>query len=332
MRYSRIAGTGSYVPDRVVTNDELAKLMDTSDEWIRERSGIRERRFAAEDQSTADLALFAARNAMDAAGWEPGDLDFIVFATISPDYYFPGNGVLLQAALDTPQIGALDVRNQCTGFVYALAAADGFVRMGLYNKVLVVGAEIQSAGLDLTTKGRDTAVLFGDGAGAVCLEAVEDETGGRILDHHLHSDGNHADDLAILAPSSRCRPFVTSKMIEEGKTSPQMNGREVYRHAVLRFPQVIKAILEANGYSADDVDMVVPHQANLRIIEAVRKRLGLPEEKVYTNVQRFGNTTAASIPLALDEAVRAERIRRGDLVCLAAFGSGFTWGASLVRF
>jgi len=331
MPYSRIAGTGRYLPERVVTNHDLEALMDTSDEWIRDRSGISERRFAAEGQGSADLGTAAARAALENAGWSPADLQFIIFATLSPDMYFPGDGVLLQRGLGLEGIGALDVRNQCTGFIYALSAADAYIRMGMYERILVVGSEVQSTGLSLTDAGRDTAVLFGDGAGAVCLEATDDEKGSRLIAHRLHADGQYADALCMRAPSAAANPWISKEMIDQGLTVPHMKGREVFRYAVTRFPEVIREVLEVEGLVPDDVAMVIPHQANLRITEAIRKRLELPPEKVYSNIQYFGNTTAASIPIALDELVEEGRVRKGDLLCLAAFGSGFTWGATLLR-
>jgi 3-oxoacyl-[acyl-carrier-protein] synthase-3 len=331
-RYTRIAGVGHYVPERVVTNHDLEQLMDTSDAWIQERSGIRQRRFAADDQSCSDLGTAAARRALEHAKWEPADVDFVIFATLSPDYYFPGNGVLLQRKLGLGTGGALDVRTQCTGFVYGLCVADGLIRMGVASRVLLVGAELHSAGLRLDTAGRDTAVLFGDGAGAVCLEPTDGADGSRLLHHRLHADGTYAEGLCMLGPGSAHRPWISDQMIQEGKVYPTMNGREVFKHAVTRFPEVIHEVLALEGVSASDVDLVIPHQANERITEAVRKRLGLPEERVYSNIGRYGNTTAASIPIALSESVANGTVKRGSLVCLAAFGSGFTWGACLLRY
>ncbi|NNF05581.1 MAG: ketoacyl-ACP synthase III [Candidatus Eisenbacteria bacterium] len=332
MRYTRIAGVGHYVPERVVSNHELEKHMETSDEWIVERSGIRERRFAADTETSTDLGLAAAKAALDNAGWKPEDVQFIVYATLSPDMFFPGNGVLLQRDLGIEGVGALDVRNQCSGFIYGLATADGFIRMGMYDRVLLVGAELHSSGLVMTTEGRDTAVLFGDGGGAVCLEVTDDPDGGRLLAHNLHADGRYAEDLAMLAPSAAKRPWFSASMIDEGLTTTKMNGREVFRHAVTRFPQAINEVLEQEGVQASDIDLLIPHQANLRIIDAVKKKMGLSDDKVFANLQKYGNTTAASIPLAFSEAVAEGRAKRGDLICMAAFGSGFTWGASLFRF
>lgn len=331
-RHTRIAGLGHYVPPQVVTNHDLEQLMDTSDAWIQERSGIKERRHAAEGVTCTDLAVEAARAAMDDAGWKPGDVQFVVFATLSPDLYFPGNGVLLQHKLGLGEVGALDVRNQCTGFVYGLSAADGYIRMGTFDRILLVGAELHSAGLQFNTGGRDTAVLFGDGAGAVCLEATDGKDGSFVIGHKLHSNGEFAEVLCIKKPGAANRPWITKEMIDEGTVNPYMNGREVFRHAITKFPAVILEVLEAHDVRPDQLALVVPHQANLRITEAVRKRLELPDEQVYSNIQRYGNTTAASIPIALSEAVTEGKVKRGDLVCLASFGSGFTWAASLLRY
>jgi 3-oxoacyl-[acyl-carrier-protein] synthase-3 len=332
MRRTRIAGVGHHVPERVVTNRDLESLMETSDEWIQERTGIRERRFVEPGTGSAALGVEAAKRAIADAGWKADDVQFIVFATLSPDLYFPGNGVLLQAALDLRDIGAIDIRNQCTGFVYGLSVGDALVRMGMYDRVLLVGAEVHSVVLRMNTEGRDTAVLFGDGAGAVCLEVTDGADGGAILGHRLHADGRYANELTIQRPGSAAHPWLTPEMIDEGLTSPHMNGREVFKNAVTRFPEVIGEVLADEGMSADDVDLVIPHQANERITEAVRKRLGLSADRVYSNIAKYGNTTAASIPIALSEAVGEGKVQRGSVVCLAAFGSGFTWGASLLRY
>ena len=332
MRLTRIAGIGHYVPERVVTNHELETMMDTSDEWIRERTGIRERRFAGPGQGSTDMGIEAAKSALERAGWEPADVQFVIFATLSPDMFFPGDGVLLQRALGLGTAGAMDVRNQCTGFLYALSAADAYVRMGMYDRVLVVGGECHSSGLLMDDKGRDMAVLFGDGGGAACLEVTDGEDGSFLIWHHLHSDGRFAEELCIRKPGAINRPWITKEMIEDRSSAPYMNGREVFRHAITRFPEVINEALAKQGLTADQVDFVIPHQANLRITEAVRKRLGLPDEKVVSNIERYGNTTAASIPIALSELVESGTVQRGDLLCLAAFGSGFTWAASLLRY
>jgi 3-oxoacyl-[acyl-carrier-protein] synthase-3 len=331
-RRTRIAGTGHYVPDRVVTNHELEEMMNTSDEWIRERTGIRERRFTDSETTCTDLGVAAARLALEDAGWSEKDVQFIIFATLSPDMYFPGNGVLLQGKLGLPGVGALDVRNQCTGFLYALSAADAFIRVGMYDRVLVVGSERHSTGLRMDDRGRDTAVLFGDGAGAVCLAGTDGADGSFIMSHHLHADGRYANELCIRSPGSATRPWLTKEMVDDGSSHPYMNGREVFRNAVIRFREVIVEALESQGYTTEHVDAVIPHQANQRITDAVTKRLGLPPEKVISNIERYGNTTAASIPIALSETVKAGTIRRGSLVCLAAFGSGFTWASTLLRY
>ncbi len=327
---ARIAGLGHHLPPRVVTNDDLAQLMDTSDDWIRERTGIRERRFVDDGTSCTDLAEAASRKALENAGWEPDDVEFILFATLSPDLFFPGNGARLQHQLGLGPIGALDLRTQCTGFVYALSVADALIRAGQYRRILVVGAEVQSRGLRMDDDGRDTAVLFGDGAGAACVEASDDERG--FLAHSLHSDGANALDLCVRKPGSLQVPFVSAEDIAAGDTAPHMNGREVFRNAVRRFPEAIQEVLTATGTPASELKLLVPHQANARITEAVRRRMELPEEKVASNIERYGNTTAASIPIALSEAVEEGRVERGDLVCLAAFGAGFTWGATLLRY
>lgn len=327
---SRITGVGFHVPERVVTNDDLAKLMDTSDAWIVERTGIRERRFVEPGVGSTELAEAAARRALADAGRRVEDVDFIVFATITRDYMFPGCGALLQQRLGLPTIGALDVHNACSGFVYGLAVADSFVRTGAYRCVLLIGAEVQSTGLDLTTRGRDMAVLFGDGAGAVVVEPEEGDHG--VLSWSLHAEGEYARELWAEAPSSLVAGRVTPEMLAEGREFPRMNGRQVFKHATTRFPEVIRETLAKAGCTIDQVALVVPHQANQRISDAVAERLGVPREKVYQNIQRYGNTTAASIPIALAEAKAEGRIKDGDLVMLAAFGAGFAWGAALVRW
>jgi len=332
MRLTRIAGVGHYVPDRIVTNHELETMMDTSDEWIRERTGICERRFAGPGQGSTAMGVEAARAALEDAGWEHSDVQFVIFATLSPDMFFPGDGVLLQQALGLGTAGAMDVRNQCTGFLYALSAADAYVRMGMYDRVLVVGGECQSSGLLLDDEGRDMAVLFGDGGGAVCLEATDGDDGSFLIWHELHSDGRFAEELCIRKPGAINRPWIAKEMIDDRSSAPYMNGREVFRHAITRFPEVINDLLAGQGFTADQVDFVIPHQANLRITEAVRKRLRLPDEKVVSNIEKYGNTTAASIPIALSELVASGKVARGSLLCLAAFGSGFTWAASLLRY
>ena len=334
MRRSIVKGVGRYLPDRVVTNFDLEKMMDTSDQWIRERTGIVERRFAdiEKGETTSYMGAQAAKKAIEMAGLTPQDIDFIIFATLSPDYFFPGAGCPLQVHLDIPGIGAMDIRNQCTGFVYAFATADQFIKSGMYNNVLVVGAEVHSSGLNLSTAGRDVAVLFGDGAGAVVLSAHEADDGRGVLTSHLHADGNYAKMLWVESPGSATRPFITHEMIDEGKIYPYMNGRYVFKHAVTRFPEVIMEALNAANAKVEDIDLIIPHQANQRITEAMRMKLGLPEEKVVSNIHKYGNTTAASIPIAMSEALEEGRIKEGNLVCIASFGSGFTWASSLMRW
>lgn len=306
--------------------------MDTSDEWIRERTGIVERRYFQEGvDTTANMGANAARKAIQMAGLEPTDIDMIVFATLSPDYVFPGSGVLLQRELGLKEIPALDVRNQCSGFIYALSVADQFIKTGMYNNVLVVGSEIHSSGLDFSTRGRGVSVIFGDGAGAAVLVPSESNDRG-ILSTHLHADGEFAEELAVLDPGSNKKERLTHDMIDSGSIYPYMNGNMVFKHAVTRFPEVIEEALNKNGYRPEDINLLVPHQANLRITSYIQQKMGLPADKVMSNIQKYGNTTAASVPIALSEAYEEGRIKEGDLVCLAAFGSGFTWASALIRW
>lgn len=330
MRGARILGTGRALPPRVVTNEDLARLMDTSDEWIVQRTGIRERRHVDPGTGAAALGIEASRAAIAKAGIDPGDIDFIVFATVSPDYFFPGSGVFVQERLGLPPIGALDVRTQCTGFIYGLSVAEAYVKGGFFDHVLVIGSEVQSTGLDMSTAGRDVSVIFGDGAGAVVVGPAEPGDG--ILSSHLHAEGKYAKELMAEAPASIEHPRLSHEMLDAGRQFTKMNGRYVFTHAVRRFPEVIREALAANGMSIGDLSIVIPHQANLRITQAVAGALGVPAEKVFSNVEKYGNTTAASIPIALDECVEQGKIRKGDLVCLAAFGSGFTWASTLIRW
>ncbi|MGD2070065.1 MAG: beta-ketoacyl-ACP synthase III [Gemmatimonadota bacterium] len=331
MPKTAIEGTGFYVPDRVVTNEELTRWMDTSDEWIRERTGIEERHWVPEGMTGAEMARRASLMALEDAAVEPAEVDAIVLGTLSPDHFFPGTGVFLQRDLGLEGIPALDVRAQCSGFVYGLSVADAWIRAGQYRTILLVGVEIQSTGLDRSTRGRDMAVLFGDGAGAVLLRATEDDGRG-ILSTHLHADGSHAEVLWADASSSARHPRISVEDLDAGRQYPTMRGREVFKHAVSRMPEVVMEALEANGLDADDLDLLIPHQANLRISQVVQRRLGLPDEKIYNNIQRYGNTTAATIPIAMAEAVREGRLGRGDILGLVAFGSGFTWGSALIRW
>jgi 3-oxoacyl-[acyl-carrier-protein] synthase-3 len=330
MSASRITGIGFHVPERVVTNHDLEKLMETSHAWIVERTGIRERHFVEPGTGSAALGLEAAHRALEDAGRVAADVDFIVSATTTPDYMFPHNGPLLQEGLGIAPVGSLNVSNACSGFLYALSVADAFVKQGSHRCVLVVGAEVQSTALDLSTAGRDMAVLFGDGAGAVVVEPCEDSRG--FLSFSLHSEGAFARELWGEAPSARLPERITHAMLDEGRHYPRMNGRQVFKHATTRFPEAILESLEKAGRSLDEVALVVPHQANRRIGDAVAERLGLPPAKVFQNIERYGNTTAASIPIALTEARDAGLVKPGDLVVLAAFGAGFAWGACTLRW
>jgi 3-oxoacyl-[acyl-carrier-protein] synthase-3 len=325
--------TGICVPDRVVTNDELSQVMDTSDEWIRTRTGIQQRRWVPADgsQLTSDLGAGAARMALERAGLQATDLDAIIFATLSPEYMFPGSGVLLQQKLSVPGIPCLDVRNQCSGFLYGLSIADAWIRAGQYRRVLLVGAEVHSAGLDVTTRGRDLAVLFGDGAGAAVLGATEADGRG-VLSTHIYADGSQAKLLWCDLGGCAHNPRFTPELLEAGLQFPIMQGREVFRNATTRMPEAVRTALQVNGLTTDDIKVFIPHQANLRIAEMCQKQLGLRDDQVFNNIQRYGNTTAASIPLAMHEALEAGRFGRGDLVMIAAFGSGFTWGSAAIRW
>lgn len=348
MHQSKIAGIGYYVPKNVYTNADLSRFMDTNDEWIQERTGIKERRFAdRNEETTTTMGIEAAKIAIERAGITAKDVDFIVFATLSPDYYFPGCGVLLQREMGMGEIGALDIRNQCSGFVYALSVADQFVKTGMYKNVLVVGSEKHSFAMDFETRSRNVSVIFGDGAGAVILQPT-DEKGKGILSTHLHSDGADAEILAMYYPGSHANKwmkdkpafpdqelgglFMTPEILESGAALPYMDGPAVFKKAVVKFPEVIKEALAANNLTEKDIDMLVPHQANLRISQYVQNLLGLSDDQVFNNIQKYGNTTAASVPIALCEAWEAGKIKDGDLVCLAAFGSGFTWASALIRW
>jgi 3-oxoacyl-[acyl-carrier-protein] synthase III len=327
-----ITGTGHYVPPRIVTNHDLEKLMDTSDAWIRERSGIVERHHVDPGVGTSDLAVEAARRAIADAAIDPASIDFIVAATLSPDHYFPGIGVLVQAKLGLGTIGALDVRNQCSGFIYALSVADQYIKAGTYKRILLVAAEVQSTNLDFSDKGRDMSVLFGDGAGAVILEPGSADDGRGILSTHLFADGNFVSQLWMEKPCPKDSPTFQKSFFDEGRFFPRMDGRNVFVNACQRMPEAVRAGLEQNGLVIEDIDALIPHQANDRISAMVAKGLKIPVEKVVRNIDRFGNTTAASIPIALDEAVKAGRIRRGHLVALTAFGSGYTWASAFIRW
>jgi 3-oxoacyl-[acyl-carrier-protein] synthase-3 len=329
---ARILGTGFYVPPRVVTNDDLAAMFDTSDEWIQQRSGIKERRFSGPEDTPAAMGAKAALAAVQDAGMAMEDIDMIIAATLSPDHDFPGSACFIQERLGLGGIAALDIRNQCTGLLYSLTVADALIRAGQQRNILVIGTEVHSTGIDLTTEGRDVAVLFGDGAAALVLGPTDDPSVG-LLGHCLHADGRGARELWIPAPGSSYFPHrAPTSMYETKSVYPQMNGRAVFKHAVTKLPKVMMEVLEKTGYGLDDIDVLVPHQANLRINEAVAKQLDIPPEKVVHNIMSYGNTTAASIGIAMHEARADGRIQPGSLVLLAAFGSGFTWASSLVRF
>jgi len=335
MYSSKITGLGSYVPDRIVTNDELSTMMDTNDEWIQERTGIKERRWIEEgsNETSATMGAKAAKIAIERAGLTKDDIDFIIFATLSPDMYFPGCGVQIQDILEMPTVGALDVRNQCSGFVYSMSIADQFIKTGMYKNVLVIGSEYHSGGLDLTTRGRGVSVIFGDGAGAAVLSRSEDTSKG-VLSTHLHSEGKHAKELTVEGPSiSHWVPEILEAN-DPNDTSyyPYMNGTFVFKHAVVRFSQAIIEGLETNNLKASDIGMLIPHQANLRISQFVQKKFGLSDDQIFNNIQKYGNTTAASIPIALTEAWEKGKIKDNDVVVLAAFGSGFTWGSVIIKW
>jgi 3-oxoacyl-[acyl-carrier-protein] synthase-3 len=349
MKRSRIAGIGKYLPARQITNDDLAKVMDTSDAWVRERTGIVERRYATRfEDTTTTMGVAAAIIAMEKAGLESKDIDFIIFATLTPDYYFPGCGVLAQRLLGMKEIGALDIRNQCSGFIYAISVADQFIRTGMYKNILVIASETHSYALDFSTRGRNVSVIFGDGAGAVVLQATENENEG-ILSTHLHSDGQDAELLSMASPGFHAgkfwpekKPstpgtayggmFITQELLDKEDFFHNMDGQAVFKKAIVKFPEVIMESLAANDLSLKDLNMLIPHQANLRISQFIQHKLGLSDAQVFNNIQRYGNTTAASVPIALCEALEEGLIKKGDLVCLAAFGSGFTWGSALIRW
>lgn len=350
MPRTKIAGIGMYVPRNVVTNDDLTRVMDTSDAWIQERTGIKERHYANPgEETTTTMGVAAATIALERAGITAQDIDFIIFATLSPDYYFPGCGVLLQRQMGMREIGALDIRNQCSGFIYALSIADQFIKTGMYRNILVVGSEIHSYALDFSTRGRNISVIFGDGAGAVVLQPTDKEGQG-ILSTHLHSNGSEAELLSMVNPGFHAgkhdtakapvpngqQPygglFITNDLLAKEDIFPYMDGQAVFKKAVVKFPEVIMEALNTNGLATGDINMLITHQANLRISQFIQQKMGLSDDQVYNNIQQYGNTTAASIPIALCEAWQLGKIKEGDLVCLAAFGSGFTWASALLRW
>ncbi len=349
MSTSKIAGIGCYLPQNKVTNNDLKQYMDTSDEWIQERTGIRERRYAHRTkETTTTMAVEASKIAIERAGITAQDIDFIVFATLSPDYYFPGCGVLVQRAMQMKEIGALDIRNQCSGFVYALSVADQFIKTGMYKNILVIGSEKHSFGLDFSTRGRNVSVIFGDGAGAVVLQATEKEGQG-IISTHLHSDGQSAELLAMYNPGTHANHwvkdavadysdapigdmFMSKEMMDKAQNFPFMDGPAVFKKAIIKFPEVVMEALTKNGLSTTDINLLIPHQANLRISQFIQQKLGLRDDQVFNNIQQYGNTTAASIPIALCQAWEEGKVKEGYLVCMAAFGSGFTWASALIRW
>jgi len=332
---SKIIGLGKYLPENVVTNSDLEKIMDTSDSWIQERTGIKERRhiLKGDGNSTSVMGVKAARVAIERAGLVPNDIDFILFATLSPDYYFPGSGVLVQEALEIPNCPAMDIRMQCSGFIYAVATADQFIKTGMYQNVLVIGSEYHSGGLDMTTRGRNISVIFGDGAGAVVMSCTTDNEKG-ILSSHLYSQGKHAKELSLIGPNTgRWVPEIMD-INDPNDISyyPYMNGQFVFKNAVVRFAEVIQEGLEKTAWTADQINLLIPHQANLRIAQFVQKKFRLEDDQVFNNIQRYGNTTAASIPIALTEAWEEGKVVEGSKVVLAAFGSGFTWGSVMIQW
>ena len=333
MLNSKISGVGIYVPDNVIRNNDLESMMNTSDEWIQERTGIKERRWVNNEKlTTSQMGTYASENAIEDAGISKDDIDFIIFATLSPDYFFPGSGVLLQRNLGIREVGALDVRNQCSGFIYALSIADQYIKSGMYKNILIVGSEVHSGGLDKSPRGRAVSVIFGDGAGAVVLSADNSDSG--ILSTHLHSEGKYAEELAVIKPATS---FWIDKIIKDENEdgtgyAPYMNGNFVFKNAVVRFEQVIFEALKHSKLKPDDISLLIPHQANLRISQFIQKRLGLSDDQVFNNIMKYGNTTAASIPIALKEAINEGKLKPGDILCLAAFGSGFTWASALIRW
>jgi 3-oxoacyl-[acyl-carrier-protein] synthase-3 len=336
MQRSRIIGVGSYAPPQVVTNDDLCEMMNTSDEWIRQRTGIEQRFWADESTSTSDLALEAANRALENAGIDKSTLDLIIFATLSPDHSFPGSACFLQAKLQLPGVAALDIRQQCTGFIYGMSIADQFIRSGMYGRVLVVGAELHSKGLDKTPEGRDLGVLFGDGAGAVVMERCEVNDPAKdshVLSSHLHADGRYAETLWAKTPGmANGAHWIDEGMIERGEHFPKMDGRRVYISAVKLMPEAILEALETNSLKVADVDLFLFHQANLRINEAIAHSLEVEPHRVFNTIQKYANTTAATLPIGMDEAVKAGVLKKGMLVACSAFGSGFTWGSVLLRW
>jgi 3-oxoacyl-[acyl-carrier-protein] synthase-3 len=333
MKQTVIRGTGRYLPPRVVTNDDMTQWMDTSDEWIRQRTGIEQRHWVPEEGGvgSSDLGLEASRIAMERAGWQPEDIDLIIFATLSPDIFFPGPGCLIQHKLGLDATPALDIRQQCTGFLYGITTADAYIRSNLANRILLVGAEVHSTGLDISTRGRDVAVIFGDGAGAVCLEGVESDEPVGVLASALHANGAFAESLSTELGASRNNPRMTKEGLDEGRHYPKMDGKTIFKLAVQKLPEVTGEALAKAGLALEDIDLFIPHQANLRINQFFQQSMKLPEEKVFHNIQRYGNTTAGSIPIALDEALEMGVIGNGSNVMFLGLGAGVTWGAVISK-
>ncbi len=331
MYSTKIAGVGKYVPERIVTNKELATMVDTSDEWITERTGIKQRHwFEPGKDTTSNMGVKAARKAMENANVTKDDIDFIVFATLSPDYIFPGCGVLAQKELGMDTIGALDIRNQCSGFIYGLSVADQFIKTGMYKNILLICSEVQSNTFDLSDEGRSMAVIFGDGAGALVLQRSEDDS--KIINTKMHSQGEYAEELILAEPSTNHSKRIKDDILTDNGIWPYMNGRNVFRNAVVRMTEVINESLTAANMTKKELDLVIPHQANLRISQAVQKKFELEDDKIFNNIQNYGNTTAASIPIALCDALEQGKIKKGDVLCFCAFGSGFTWGSALIKW
>ena len=334
MRKTIIRSTGRYLPERLITNEKLTQWMDTSDEWIQQRTGIEQRYWIPEEGNVgaSDLGYEASKIALEKAGWRPEDIDLIIFATLSPDIFFPGSGCLLQHKLGLQTTPALDIRQQCTGFIYGLSTADAYIRSGLANKILLVGSEVHSTGLDISSRGRDVTVIFGDGAGAACVEGVDSEDNIGVLATALHAQGELAQALWVDAPASRSNGRITHEMLDEGRQYPIMDGKAVFKQAVRRLPEVAMETLKQAGLSKEDIDLYIPHQANMRINQFFQKSMDLPDEKVFHNIQRYGNTTAATIPIAMDEAIEQKIIGKGSTVCLLGLGAGVTWGSIIYRF
>tara|TARA_Y100000590_G_scaffold175666_2_gene200708 strand:- start:4593 stop:5585 length:993 start_codon:yes stop_codon:yes gene_type:complete len=330
MYKSRISGVGHHVPEQVVTNHDLSTMMDTSDEWIRTRSGIQERRWSRQDTSTSDLAYEASVNAIENAGIKASNIELVIVGTISSDYFFPGVSAQIQDRLGLNTVGAFDIKAACSAFIYSLSVADQFIKTGMVKTALVIGAEAQSKLIDKSTEGRDVSVLFGDGAGAAILTRSDDGNG--ILSTHLHCEGRELKHLWMEAPGTSPNAWINNLELDSDKFKPIMDGKEVFKNAVTRFPEVIEEAMAANKLSMDDIQLIIPHQANYRISQAVAKRMGVEMDKVYSNIHKYGNTTAASIPIALSEALEENKISKGDHIILAAFGAGFTWASAAIKW